>query len=78
MALPWCDDANERDAALMRWVCRHECPVVAACAAEVDAELAAHRRVVGMRAGESPRQRVRRLTSTGMERADVRVTISSG
>ena len=55
----------------------HECPVLAACAAEVAVELAARRRVVGMRAGESPRQRVRRLNATGRVLGDVRVAFSA-
>ena len=55
----------------------HECPVLAACAAEVAVELAARRRVVGMRAGESPRQRVRRLNATGRVLGEVRVAFSA-
>lgn len=44
----------------MRRVCTCYCPALTVCRAEVDAELASGRRVVGMRAGESARQRARR------------------
>ena len=58
-SLPWCDDATERDAALMRWVCLHRCSALDGCRREVNAELAADRVVVGIRAGLSARQRAR-------------------
>jgi hypothetical protein len=73
--LPWTDDADEQDAKLMRWVCLQQCPAILGCRAEVEAELAAGREVVGMRAGESPRQRARRMTR--QEGSGVRVTVSA-
>ena len=74
-SLPWCDDATERDAALMRWVCMHRCAALAGCRREVDAELAAGRVVVGIRAGSSPRQRARRH-SRGVEEVTGDVAVS--
>ena len=60
--LAWTDnDADEHATKLMRWVCLEQCPALAGCRREVDTELAAGRPVVGTRAGESPRQRGRRL-----------------
>lgn len=57
----WCDDVPAGEGALMRRLCLWRCPVLDACRAEVDSELAAGRRVVGTRAGESPRQRALRV-----------------
>ena len=61
--MPWCEDAPVREAKLMRWVCLHECSALAGCRREVESEQSAGRLVVGMRAGESVRQRARRVVA---------------
>ena len=66
----WCDDVPAGEGALMRRLCLWRCPVLDACRAEVDSELAAGRRVVGTRAGESPRQRALRVRRAGLETGD--------
>ncbi|MEX1106938.1 MAG: hypothetical protein WEB78_12125 [Ilumatobacteraceae bacterium] len=50
-------DANKHDAALMRWVCLHQCPALTGCRRDVANDTAAGRIVVGLRAGQSQRQR---------------------